>query len=149
MNYDIPWNPTKVLQRVGRINRVGSSFDRIHIYNFFPVGVTEKELGLEAAAVAKLQAFHQALGEDAKYLTEDEEVNAHGLFNRINEIEENGDGEEKSFIKYVNLLRELRDSKPEVFERIKKLPKKSRSGRNFRRKMLVTLFKKGCVNNFV
>ncbi|SMO32425.1 SNF2 family N-terminal domain-containing protein [Balnearium lithotrophicum] len=140
VNYDIPWNPTRVLQRVGRINRVGTEFKEIYIYNFFPVGATEKEIGLEAAAVAKLQAFHEALGEDAKYLTEEEEVDAHGLFERINTIEED---EEESFLKYVKLLRKIREEEPELFERIKKLPKKARSGRRFKREFLITLFKKG------
>ena len=142
VNYDIPWNPTRVLQRVGRINRVGTSFKEIYIYNFFPVGTTEKELGLEAAAIAKLQAFHQALGEDAKYLTEEEEVDAHGLFKKINTVREE-DGEEESFLKYVKLLREIREKDPELFEKIKRLPRKARSGRAFKREFLITLFRKG------
>jgi len=141
VNYDIPWNPTRVLQRVGRINRVGTEFKEIYIYNFFPVGAAEKELGLEAAAVAKLQAFHQALGEDAKYLTEEEEVDAHGLFNRINNPKE--EEEEGSILKYVEELRRIRSEEPELFEKIKKLPKKARSGRKFKREFLLTLFKKG------
>ncbi|WP_456398201.1 helicase-related protein [Desulfurobacterium sp.] len=141
VNYDIPWNPTKVLQRVGRINRVGTKFKEIYVYNFFPISVTEKELGLEAAAIAKLQAFHQALGEDAKYLTEEEEIDTHGLFERINTIKE--DEGDESFFRYIKLLREIRENNPELFEKIKNLPKKARSGRKFKRELLITLFKKG------
>ena len=36
INYDLPWNPTKVMQRVGRINRVGTEYNEIHVFNFFP-----------------------------------------------------------------------------------------------------------------
>ena len=36
INYDIPWNPTRLIQRVGRVNRVDTKFDTIHTYNFFP-----------------------------------------------------------------------------------------------------------------
>ncbi len=38
INYDIPWNPTRVIQLVGRINRIGAKvFDDLYIYNFSPV----------------------------------------------------------------------------------------------------------------
>ena len=36
INYDIPWNPTRLMQRVGRINRVDTKFDKIYTFNFFP-----------------------------------------------------------------------------------------------------------------
>jgi len=40
INYDIPWNPVRVIQRVGRINRISKKvFDELYIVNFFP---TEK-----------------------------------------------------------------------------------------------------------
>jgi len=143
INYDIPWNPTKVLQRVGRINRIGTNFSEIHIFNFFPVEKTESEIGLEAAAVAKLQAFHEALGEDAKYLTEEEETSPRGLFERINApVEEEDD---TSLLYYVKELQRIKKEEPELFERIKKLPKKARSSRHWNKNFLVTLLKKGNV----
>jgi superfamily II DNA or RNA helicase/HKD family nuclease len=39
-NYDIPFNPTRVIQRIGRINRINKKvFDRLHIFNFFPTSI--------------------------------------------------------------------------------------------------------------
>jgi len=40
INYDLHWNPTRMIQRAGRIDRIGSPFKKIYVYNFFP----EKEL---------------------------------------------------------------------------------------------------------
>jgi len=141
INYDIPWNPTRILQRVGRINRVGTSFSEIHIFNFFPVEKTESEIGLEAAAVAKLQAFHEALGEDAKYLTEEEETSPRGLFDKINApLEEEDD---TSLLYYIKELQRIKEKQPELFEKIKRLPKKARSSRYWNKNFLVTLLKKG------
>ena len=36
INYDLPWNPTRIMQRVGRINRVGTKHKELFVYNFFP-----------------------------------------------------------------------------------------------------------------
>ena len=52
VNYDIPWNPTRMIQRVGRINRVDTKFDWIYIYNFFPAGPINDIIGLEELAIA-------------------------------------------------------------------------------------------------
>ena len=47
INYDLPWNPTKVLQRVGRVNRVGTEHKNIYIFNFFPTDQSDTHIGLE------------------------------------------------------------------------------------------------------
>ena len=80
INYDLPWNPTRILQRVGRVNRVGTQHTMIEIFNFFPTAQSDSHLGLEGNIKAKLYAFQNLLGEDAKYLTNEEEVGAFELF---------------------------------------------------------------------
>ena len=77
INYDLPWNPTRIMQRVGRINRVGTEFDRIYVFNFFPTSQANAQLPLKDRILEKLQAFHDILGEDFKYLSEDEQVSSH------------------------------------------------------------------------
>lgn len=47
VNYDLPWNPTRIMQRVGRINRVGTEHDRIFVFNFFPTAQSKKQMPLE------------------------------------------------------------------------------------------------------
>lgn len=43
-NYDIPYNPTRVIQRIGRINRINKKvFDELYIYNYFPTEIGENE----------------------------------------------------------------------------------------------------------
>ena len=44
VNYDLPWNPTRIMQRVGRINRVGTEYDRIYVFNFFPTAQSKKQM---------------------------------------------------------------------------------------------------------
>ena len=83
-NYDIPWNPTRLIQRVGRVNRVDTKFDTIHTYNFFPTEESNDLIKLKEAAEAKIHAFIEMLGADARLLTEGEEIKSHDLFAKLN-----------------------------------------------------------------
>ncbi|MCK4394289.1 helicase, partial [Candidatus Bipolaricaulota bacterium] len=158
INYDLPWNPTKVLQRVGRVNRVGTVHHEIQVFNFFPTDQSEQEIGLEANIKAKIQAFHDTLGEDAKYLTEEEVVTTHELFGdtlykrltskRTYEGEE--EQEPQSELKYLKFIRGIRDNEPDLFEKVKRLPKKARSARALNKdgERLITFFRKGKLKKF-
>lgn len=157
INYDLPWNPTRVLQRVGRVNRVGSKFDKIHIYNIFPSATADNELNLEDNIKAKIQAFHETLGEDAKYLTEEEETTNHKLFGEnfydkvTNKDTYNEDeSEENSDLKYIKILEDIRDNDNELFNKVKYLPKKSRTARKFKadKNSVITFFRKGPLERF-
>ncbi|MBM4158164.1 MAG: helicase [Ignavibacteria bacterium] len=156
INYDIPWNPIRIIQRVGRINRVDTKFDKIFIYNFFPTVQSNEEIMLEQAAVGKLQAFHDILGEDAAYLTDGEEVSSFELFKRLNSKEViEGEEQEESELKYLSEIRNIRDKTPDLFEKVKRLPKKSRSSKLYSfnlhsetsaqagKKSVLTFFRKG------
>ncbi len=86
-NYDIPWNATKLMQRIGRINRIGMSETSYDVYNFKPVAKSEELIKLSNNAFNKLQAFHDMLGEDNKIYTNDEQVGSKSLFNVYEERE--------------------------------------------------------------
>ena len=161
INYDLPWNPTRVLQRVGRVNRVGAEHAKVHVFNFFPTAQSDLHLGLEASIKAKIQAFHDTLGEDAKYLTNEEEVTSHNLFGdrlfRSLNDRKNLEGEdegERSELEYLQQIRDIRDHEPGLFEKVKRLPKKARSCREIvpesgpDAEAVVTFFRKGKLKKF-
>lgn len=125
----LPWNPTRIMQRVGRINRVGTEFDQIYVFNFFPTAQTSKHLPLKDRIIEKLQAFHDTLGEDFKYLSEAEEVSSQKLFNDLN-MDLDADEESASpELAYLAVIRQIRDNDIALFEKIKKLPKKAKTGK--------------------
>ena len=147
INYDIPWNPIRMMQRVGRINRVGKNlpFDKIFTYNFFPAGPINEQISLTEAAEVKIQSFIEMLGNDAKLLT-DEDVKSHELFNRLNskEILMGEDEADDPELEWLLKLRDIRDNNSELFEKIKRLPKKSRTAKKSKYESgLFTFFRKG------
>ena len=66
VNYDTPWNSTRLMQRIGRVNRIGTQATCIYIYNFYPTSRVDDDIELRKKAILKLQAFHSALGEDSQ-----------------------------------------------------------------------------------
>ena len=125
VNYDIPWNPTRVIQRVGRINRIGKKvFENLYIFNFFP---TKKGSGVVAnreIAETKMFAIHRILGEDARIFSIDEEPTPSGLYDKLAHLD---DDEQISLfteakIAFRKIHNFLVKSHPEVLERISRFP---------------------------
>jgi superfamily II DNA/RNA helicase len=153
INYDIPWNPTRMMQRVGRINRVDTTFDRIFTYNFFPSKEGNDEIGLREAAEAKIEAFIEMLGTDARLLTENEEIKSFNLFAQMTS-KETLTGEpvdrEESELKYLRVIRDIQDNQKDLFFHIKNLPRKARAARELipHKDSLITYFRLGQLDKF-
>ena len=62
VNYDLPWNPMRLVQRHGRVDRIGSPHDRIELRCFFPAAELETLLGLESRLQHKLRQAAAAFG---------------------------------------------------------------------------------------
>jgi len=152
INYDIPWNPTRLIQRVGRINRVDTKFDKIHSFNFFPTKQSNDLIKLKEAAEAKISAFIEMLGNDARLLTDGEEIKSQELFSRLTSRKTiTGENEEEeSELKYLKAIRKVRDEDLDLFEKIKRLPKKARTARKHSKiaNALLTYFRKGKLQKF-
>jgi len=123
VNYDVPWNSTRLMQRIGRVNRIGSRAERIYVYNYYPSAHGDAQINLVNNALRKLQAFHTAFGEDNKVFSILEEKGEGALFG--NKIQR----EESEILKYLNELRDFRKKHPKIFNEISKIPNKARCGR--------------------
>lgn len=122
INYDIPWNPTRLIQRLGRINRIGQvPHEKIFIYHFFPTERGRPHAQMADVAGHKLLLIHQALGEDARILHPDEEPRPAMLLARLQELpEEEGGVSLETWV--LEEWERLRRENPDLEERIRDLP---------------------------
>lgn len=109
VNYDTPWNSTRLMQRIGRVNRIGSSAEYIYVYNFIPSAQVNDEIQLVNKAYTKLQSFHTMFGEDSKIYNQDEQVEHYDLNAQVN-------GEESVFEKYIYRLKQYKELNPERYD---------------------------------
>ncbi len=123
VNYDSPWNATRLMQRIGRVNRIGSVADCIYNYMFYPSAEGDEEIKLYQNALLKLQGFHAALGEDAQIYSRQEVLHTFKLF------DENVRDRIDKQLEMLREIRELYANDRKLYQRIKALPAKSRTVR--------------------
>jgi superfamily II DNA or RNA helicase len=75
INYDIHWNPLRLIQRIGRVDRLGSGHDDIYALNFLPETKLEEELGIVDRVESRVQEISSVLGEDGEILSPEDNVN--------------------------------------------------------------------------
>ncbi|MCI0577972.1 MAG: phospholipase D-like domain-containing protein [Chloroflexi bacterium] len=110
INYDLHWNPTRMVQRAGRIDRLGSPFDVLAIYNMFPEAALEELLGLVASLTSKIDVINQTGFLDASVLGEVVTPRDFNTLRRIADEDNSVIAEQESFLELASseaLLAEL------------------------------------------
>lgn len=111
VNYDLHWNPTRMVQRAGRIDRIGSEFDTILIHNLFPEAGLDRLLGLVKSLSLKIQSIDQIGFLDASVLGEVVHPRNFNSLKRIREEDGSVIDEQERFMELASsefLLQELR-----------------------------------------
>lgn len=73
VNYDLPWNPMVIVQRVGRVNRIGNETD-VYVVNFMPASEIEVIVGILSKLKEKISDITLIVGKETKILSPDEEI---------------------------------------------------------------------------
>lgn len=128
INYDLHWNPVKLIQRFGRIDRIGSENDLIYGFNFLPEIGLENNLGLRQKLANRIQEIHETIGEDAAILDPTEKLNEEAMYAIYEKIENHQlslfeeQGEFLDLNEAEEILRQLQKDNPTEYERITNLP---------------------------
>ncbi|MCX7878871.1 MAG: SWF/SNF helicase family protein, partial [Ignavibacteria bacterium] len=124
INYDIPWNPVRVIQRLGRINRISKKvFDKLYIVNFFPTEKGAELVRSREIAQNKMFIIHNTLGEDSKIFDIDEEPTPAALYQRLTKNPDTNE-EESFYTKTLSLYIELINEYPDLENKLSSLPKR-------------------------
>ena len=118
------------MQRIGRLNRIGSEFKSIYNYVFYPSAEGNTEINLIRTSLIKIQSFHTALGGDNQIYSPDEiiDLDLDNLFEASIEKEE-----VNKELEYLEILRNFKQENPKEFNRIDKMNLRSRTGRERRK----------------
>ena len=138
VNYDTPWNSTRLMQRIGRVNRIGSVSKHIYNYVFYPSRQGNREINLNQIALSKIQIFHSTFGEDNQIYSQNEVIdrNLSKLFDEAMKEQKKDLNQE---LPYYEELRTLYKTNRREYNRIAKLSLRSRTGRASRAVDGVTL----------
>jgi superfamily II DNA or RNA helicase len=143
INYDIPWNPVRVIQRLGRINRISKKvFDELFIVNFFPTEKGAELVQSREIAANKMFLIHTALGEDSKIFDIDEEPTPAGLFNRVQQNPDEQE-EESFYTKALKKYLKIKEENPELVENLLNFPRRIKVAKKGQENELLVFFKKG------
>lgn len=140
INYDIPYNPTRVVQRIGRINRINQKvFDEIFIYNFFPTDVGEDVANVKGISTLKMLLINNIVGSDTRTLTPDEDLQSYfkKSYDEAN-AEENERSWDNQYRNDYNQVKHNHDLLREVME----IPERTRIVRDSRPEAISVSFAK-------
>lgn len=85
INYDLPWNPMVIVQRVGRVNRIGNEKD-VYIINYIPSDEIEIIVGVLRKLKEKIQDITLIVGKDVRILSPEEEISIETFGEKIKDI---------------------------------------------------------------
>ena len=131
LNYDLHWNPVRLIQRFGRVDRIGTEHEVIKLHNMWPDVEVDAELTLTERLHRRIQSFHDLIGLDSKLLSDAERLNANAMY-RIYEgktLPDMDDGldEVAANQRAITLLQRIQDKDPELWQTITRLPDGIRS----------------------
>jgi Helicase conserved C-terminal domain/PLD-like domain len=128
LNYDLHWNPVRLIQRFGRVDRIGTVHDTIYLHNTWPDVEMDAQLSLMDRLQHRIQAFHDMIGLDAPLLSDNERINPGNMYAIYSEKQLPGEEENdplddvSAHQRGINLLQQLERDNPDLWALVTNLP---------------------------
>ncbi len=125
VNYDLPWAIIRLIQRAGRVDRIGQQSDTIYCYSFLPADGVERIIRLRERGLQRLQQNAEVVGTDEAFF-EDEVASIRTIADLYNEKAAILDGEPDSEVDLASqayqIWKNATDANPKLKGIIEKLP---------------------------
>jgi len=123
LNYDLPWAIIRLIQRAGRVDRIGQKADKIFCYSFLPEDGIERIINLRRTLTSRIRENAEVVGSDETFF-EGDPVNIHDLYNESSGIlEESDDEAEVDLASYAyQIWKNATDADPSLTKIIPDLP---------------------------
>ncbi|MBU1251333.1 MAG: helicase [Actinobacteria bacterium] len=128
VNYDLPWNPMRIVQRHGRVDRIGSEHDKIHLGVFLPTEHLDEYLNLENTLIRKLKQADAAVGTGkvlpgVNHYPPKDHYDGSDIIDKVDHlVEANGGSAAGSGEEYRRRLANALDAEPGLRDHLEALP---------------------------
>ncbi|MBL7165796.1 MAG: hypothetical protein ISS55_04850 [Dehalococcoidales bacterium] len=139
LNYDLHWNPVRMIQRFGRVDRIGTDYTEIHLNNMWPDTDIDNTLSLTERLLNRIQSFHDLIGLDNRLLDTREKLNTKAMYRiyvkgQLPDDDDDGLDDVAAHQVGVALLQQLQAEDPTLWETITNLPDGIRAAKPVKQK---------------
>ncbi|MDF1612527.1 helicase-related protein [Stygiobacter electus] len=122
VNYDLPWAIIRLIQRAGRVDRIGQQSDQIFCYSFLPADGVEKIIRLRKRLAERIQQNAEVVGSDETFF-EGDPVNVVDLYNEKAGLLDDEDDSDVDLASYAfQIWKNALDKNPDLESVIPNLP---------------------------
>ena len=132
INYDLPWAIIRLIQRAGRVDRIGQKSEKIICYSFMPAEGVEKVINLRKRLKVRLKQNNEVLGGDGKHFEGDDYKTIKGIYNEHSGILDTEDGDDVDLASYAyQIWKNAIENNKNLEEVIKGLENVSHATKNY------------------
>ena len=123
VNYDLPWAIIKLVQRAGRVDRIGQRAEKVLLYTLLPADRVEEKITLRKRIRDRLEAYAQLLGADEKFFGDDTEQEAvQGIFTELSEWDLDATEDVDPASMAYEIWRRAEQDHPELTKQVEDMP---------------------------
>lgn len=123
VNFDLPWAIIRLIQRAGRVDRIGQQADKVRCYTFLPSDGVERLINLRARIKDRLKANAEVVGTDEQFFEDEEKAKLLDLYHEKAGVLDGDADTEVDLASYAwQIWKDAKDRNPEVEKLVEALP---------------------------